>query len=367
MTALVFDFGTRYVGLALASPTTGIITELETVQILGRQETRADFEPFVSVWKPDLLLVGLPLNMDGTESEQTARCRRFGKRLEAWFHKPVAYADERLSTVEAVSAGRHGSESHAAAAWLIGHTWLQSYQASTPRSKQTVFDVRARVKEVDAKVQAACIDSGREPSDVTIVAVSKTRSAEEIRRVANAGINHFGENYLQEALPKQAHLANLDLHWHFVGPVQSNKAKMIARVFDWVHTVDSPRIADRLDRARRDFRPGQPLQVCLQVNIDNEESKAGATPEDLVALAEHVMQKRHLCMRGLMALPRPRAHGGDVRSAFARTRKLFRELSSCSRRDWDTLSIGTSDDFLFAIQEGATMLRIGTAIFGPRS
>ena len=367
MTALVFDFGIRNVGLALANSTTGVITELETVRLLGRKESRADFEPFVSAWKPDLLLVGLPLNMDGTESEQSARCREFGERLHAWFQKPVAYADERLSTVEALSEGCHRSKSHTAAARLIGHTWLRSCEESNPRSKPVVLDVQARVTEIDAKIRAASIDAGRDPADVTLVAVSKTRSAEEIRRVALAGIHNFGENYLQEALSKQERLADLDLGWHFVGRLQSNKAKAIAQNFDWVHTVDSPRIADRLDRARKDSQPGRPLQVCLQVNIDSEESKAGARPEDVLSLTEHVVQKRHLRTRGLMVLPRPSAEGGDVSTAFAHTRRLFREVSSCAGQDWDTLSMGTSDDFASAIQKGATIVRIGTAVFGPRS
>ena len=200
-------------------------------------------------------------------------------------------------------------------------------------------------------------------SDILVLAVSKTRPAEDIRAAYSFGLDHFGENYLQEALDKIADLADLPLTWHFIGPIQSNKTRAIAEHFHWVHSVEREKIARRLN----DQRPAQlpPLQVCLQVNISGEASKSGVSPEELPALAEAVMQMPRLALRGLMALPAPCEDPAEQRAAFARLRALRDGLRTVAP-GMDTLSMGMSGDMEAAIAEGATILRIGTAIFGPR-
>ena len=195
-------------------------------------------------------------------------------------------------------------------------------------------------------------------ADVRLLAVSKTRGAAEVEAAHRAGLADFGENYVQEGVGKIAALAHLGLVWHFIGAIQSNKTRDIASRFQWVHTVDRARIATRLDAAAP-----RPLDVCIQVNIDAEPQKAGVAPEETEALVAHILALPKLRLRGLMAMPRP---SDGVRASFRRTRALFETLRPRAGTHWDTLSMGMSDDFGAAIEEGATIVRIGTAIFGPR-
>lgn len=196
-----------------------------------------------------------------------------------------------------------------------------------------------------------------------LLAVSKTRPAEDIRAAHALGINDFGENYLQEALPKIEALQALGLTWHFIGPIQSNKTRPIAEHFDWVHSVDRDKIARRLNEQRPADAP--PLQVCLQVNVSGEASKSGVSPAELPALAEAVMQLPRLRLRGLMAIPAATTSEAQQRATFAQLRGLFEDLQPRAP-DLDTLSMGMSGDLESAIAEGSTLLRIGTALFGPR-
>ena len=198
---------------------------------------------------------------------------------------------------------------------------------------------------------------GRAEGSVRLLAVSKTKSAEAVREAFEAGQRDFGENQLQDALGKLDLLSELPLGWHFIGHVQSNKTRDIARHFQWVHTVDRLKIAVRLDAAAE-----RPINVCIQVNVDAEPQKAGVDPADLPDLVARVAELPRLRLRGLMAIPAP----GDTRSSFHRTRALFEKLAAQAGEDWDTLSMGMSDDFADAIAEGANLVRIGTAIFGPR-
>ena len=213
---------------------------------------------------------------------------------------------------------------------------------------------------IDGRVGAlkGTIERAGPGRDVRLLAVSKARSAGEVEAGYGAGLVDFGENYLQEAVGKMAALGHLPLVWHFVGAIQSNKTRDIASRFQWVHTVDRARIASRLDAAAR-----QPIDVCIQVNIDAEGQKAGVAPAEAGALVGHILALKQLRLRGLMAIPRP---GGDGRDSFRRTRALFEALRPQAGRHWDTLSMGMSGDFETAIEEGATIVRIGTAIFGPR-
>ena len=219
-------------------------------------------------------------------------------------------------------------------------------------------DCDKRIEAVNAAIGLAEGRTGRSPRRVRLIAVSKARSAAEVRAAYEAGQRDFGENYLQEAVAKMTALSELDIVWHFIGAIQSNKTRAIASRFQWVHTVDRARIASRLDAAAE-----RPLDVCIQVNIDAEPQKAGIAPSDLPALVTHIRGLPRLRLRGLMAIPRA---DGDHRACFRALRSLFDGLADDTGDHWDSLSMGMSDDFEIAIEEGATMVRIGTAIFGPR-
>lgn len=220
------------------------------------------------------------------------------------------------------------------------------------------MDCDKRIEAVNGAIGLAEGRTGRSPDRVRLIAVSKARSADEVRAAHGAGQRDFGENYLQEAAAKMTALSDLDIVWHFIGAIQSNKTRDIARRFQWIHTVDRGRIASRLDAAAE-----RPLDVCIQVNIDREPQKAGVAPSDLPALVTHVQGLGQLRLRGLMAIPRA---DGDHRASFRALRSLFDRLADDAGDHWDSLSMGMSDDFEVAIEEGATMVRIGTAIFGPR-
>lgn len=241
-------------------------------------------------------------------------------------------------------------------------------------------DIEQRLTSLVERVRAAERQYGRIPNSVTILAVSKTRPASDIAQVVSLQIPgigaDFGENYLQEAQDKIEQLADLALRWHFIGPIQSNKTAVIARLFQWVHSVDRTKVAQRLNDQRPKGLP--PLEVCLQVNVSGEASKSGVSPEELPALAECVARLPRLRLRGLMAIP---AATGDVtqqRAAFAAVREAFNSLKKtlnsmgldagdeAAATCWDTLSMGMSGDLEAAIAEGATIVRVGTDIFGPR-
>jgi len=211
---------------------------------------------------------------------------------------------------------------------------------------------------------AAATEAGRAPDDISLLAVSKTFAPEAIREAYQAGQTRFAESYVQEALHKIVALHDLPLEWHYIGPIQSNKTRAIAEHFAWVHSVDRLKIAERLSGQRPAHFP--PLQVCLQVNISGEASKSGAPPGETAQLAMAIAQLPHLRLRGLMAVPEP---GDDVaaqRAAFARLRRLFEQLNRQGLQ-LDTLSMGMSHDFAAAVAEGATMVRVGSAIFGNRT
>jgi len=217
-----------------------------------------------------------------------------------------------------------------------------------------------RLDAVRAALCDAAIASARRPEAVRLVAVSKTQPASALREAWCAGQRAFGENYLQEALTKQTALADLPIEWHFIGAIQSNKTAAIARAFDWVHTIDRLRIAERLAAQRGDHLP--PLNVLIEVNISGENTKHGVTPAALPALVAAVATLPRLRLRGLMALPAPSADVAAQRAAF----RVLADLARASVVPLDTLSMGTSDDYRAAIAEGATLVRLGTAVFGPR-
>ena len=216
------------------------------------------------------------------------------------------------------------------------------------------------VAKVEAAIRAAEATAGRPSGSVRLLAVSKTRAAAEVASLRGAGIEDFGENYLQEALPKIRELADQGITWHFIGAIQSNKTRDIARHFDWVHTVDRVRVADRLNAAAH-----RTLDVCLQVNVDREPQKAGVAPEQTGELLARVKELDHLRARGLMAIPKE-GDGEAARASFRRLRCLFDHLAPIAGPSWDTLSMGMSGDFEVAVAEGSTLVRIGTALFGPR-
>jgi PLP dependent protein len=220
-----------------------------------------------------------------------------------------------------------------------------------------------RLEAVLSRIDAACARYGRPSGAVTLIAVSKTRSSEELRVLATEGVQRFGENYLQEALDKMAELNDLQLEWHFIGPIQSNKTRSIAEQFDWVHSVDRLKIAQRLNDQRPADLP--PLNICLQVNISEEASKSGIVPDELPELARSVAALPRLKLRGLMAIPAP-AETFDEQRRPCRALRLALERLNSEGLALDTLSMGMSDDLEAAIAEGATMVRVGSALFGPR-
>ena len=204
----------------------------------------------------------------------------------------------------------------------------------------------------------------RSPGSVCLLAVSKTRSIDEIKAIIGEGQRHFGENYCQEAVEKIETTQDSNLIWHFIGPIQSNKTRDIASHFDWVHTLDRIKIARRLDEMRPESLP--PLNICIQINISGEESKAGIALDDVDAFIDQLREFKQLKLRGLMSLPTPSNNCDDQRKAFSKLHDKFKELK-LSTPDFDTLSIGTTQDMAAAIAEGATIVRIGTALFGPRN
>jgi PLP dependent protein len=224
--------------------------------------------------------------------------------------------------------------------------------------------IPGRVMAVHDRLARAALAFSRNPGDITLLAVSKTYDYTAVRAAAQTGQRDFGENYLQEALDKQKAVANPDLVWHFIGPIQSNKTRGIAENFAWAHSVDRLKIAERLSAQRPDGMP--PLNLCLEVNISGEASKGGASPDTLVELAKQVAALPRLRLRGLMAIPAPTSDPVLQRSVFQQVRSLFNTLNACGL-NLDTLSMGMSGDFESAIAEGSTIVRIGTAIFGARS
>jgi len=216
--------------------------------------------------------------------------------------------------------------------------------------------VRQRINNAKKK-------AGRSEQPILLLAISKTKSAAHVREAWAAGLKHFGENYVQEAQGKLAELADLDLSWHFTGPIQTNKTRWIAEHCTWAHTIDRLKIAQRLSNQRP--MEQQPLNVCIQININSEAAKAGIKPTELADMAKQINALPRLKLRGLMCLPDPRQTELELHQTFANMRKLF-EQTAQSLPDMDTLSMGMSRDLETAILEGSTLVRVGTDIFGPR-
>lgn len=216
------------------------------------------------------------------------------------------------------------------------------------------------IGQVSQRIRAAADAVQRDASSIHLLAVSKTKPAQAVREAYATGMRDFGENYLQEALGKQAELTDLPLSWHFIGPIQSNKTRAIAENFAWVHSVDRLKIAQRLSEQRPADLP--PLNICIQVNVSGEASKSGCTPADLPALANAISALPRLKLRGLMAIPEPTEDRAAQDAAFAAVRDLQNSLNL----PLDTLSMGMSHDLESAIAQGATWVRIGTALFGAR-
>jgi len=224
--------------------------------------------------------------------------------------------------------------------------------------------IASNLQAVRIAMTGAAAIAGRRANEVSLLAVSKTFAPDALREAYQAGQTRFAESYVQEALGKIATLQDLTIEWHYIGPIQSNKTRAIAENFAWVHSVDRLKIAERLSEQRPAHLP--PLQICLQVNISGEDSKSGADPGEVSALAHAVAKLSGLKLRGLMAVPAPCDDMAAQRLPFARLRELLDRLNQQGLQ-LDTLSMGMSHDFSAAIAEGATMVRIGSAIFGNRT
>jgi len=225
-------------------------------------------------------------------------------------------------------------------------------------------DIETNIQGVRQRIQLAARACGRDPADIRLLAVSKTFPAGHIHTAYEAGQRAFGENYVDEALDKIHTLADLDIEWHFIGPIQSNKTRKIAENFDWVHGVCNEKIARRLNEQRGAELP--PLNVCIQVNISGETSKSGVTPEQTLPLAVFINPLPHLTLRGIMGIPEKTTNETEQRNAFHALAEIFSQIKA-SGIEIDTLSMGMTADMEPAIAEGATMVRIGTAIFGVRT
>ena len=245
-------------------------------------------------------------------------------------------------------------------------TELERFAAVSPRPRalQIMSSIETNLQVVRARIAAAARAAGREPHSVALLAVSKTFTAEAVRGAYAVGQREFGENYVQEAMEKITALPELPLIWHFIGPIQSNKTRSIAEHFHWVHSVAREKIAQRLAEARPEHMG--PLDICLQVNVSGEASKSGVAPEEVRSLAAAVRSLPRLRLRGLMALPEPSDNIELQRRRFRSLRNLLEEVNA-EGFGLDTLSMGMSHDLETAVTEGATIVRIGTAIFGERS
>lgn len=220
-----------------------------------------------------------------------------------------------------------------------------------------------RLERTRGRIAAACRAAGRRVEAVQLLAVSKRKPVAAIRELHELGQRAFGENYVDEGVEKIAALGDLDLEWHYVGPIQSNKTKLIAAHFDWVESIDRAKIVRRLNDQRPEDRG--PLDVLIQVNLDEESQKAGCAPGEIADLADRIAQSESLRLRGLMAIPAPREDDADQRAVFAKLRGLFEQLKE-KHPAVDTISAGMTGDLEAAIAEGATLVRVGTALFGPR-
>ena len=231
----------------------------------------------------------------------------------------------------------------------------------------------ANLMQVRQRIELATLAAKREPEDVELLAVSKTFPASAIEEAMHAGQSAFGENYVQEGIEKIVQLAKLRpwLVWHFIGPLQSNKTREVAEHFDWVHSIDRLKIAERLSTQRGQFSDLAPLQLCVQVNVSAEDSKSGVALTEAKALCQEITKLPNVVLRGLMAIPAPNADPALQRQAFTAVRDCFIGILAANSADpgfqfFDTLSMGMSDDLESAIAEGSTMVRVGTAIFGKR-
>lgn len=220
-----------------------------------------------------------------------------------------------------------------------------------------------RLELIHRRIESACASAGRLSPEVKLLVVSKRHPAEKIEIFNQLGVQSFGENQLQEAISKQQALEHLDVEWHFIGAIQSNKTRAVAEHFQWVQSVDRERILRRLDSQR----PPQagPLNICLQVNIDNEPQKGGVSAEEIPDLAAIASTMTNVKLRGLMAIPKYSKEVSEQRDSFRRVRELFEQLKTAGY-DIDTLSMGMSTDLEAAISEGSTMVRVGTDLFGAR-
>lgn len=223
--------------------------------------------------------------------------------------------------------------------------------------------IALNLQSVRSRIAAACAAAGRDVNEVTLLPVSKTFGPDAVREAHAAGERAFGENYIQEAVEKQALLADLPLEWHCIGPIQSNKTRLVAAHFAWAHGVDRLKIAERLSEQRAPEQP--PLQVCIQVNIDGGPAKSGVAPGEALALAREVAQLPRLRLRGLMTIPEPAEDFAAQLAVHREARALFDQLRAAGL-PLDTLSMGMTADLEAAIRAGSTMVRVGTAIFGAR-
>jgi len=360
--SLAYDFGLKRIGAAFGQDLGGLTRELPPLAARGGIPDWEEVAEQVRQWRPALLLIGLPLHIDGRESALSERARRFARQLWERFQLPCEMVDERLSSAAAQQQlpGRRGAARavDSTAARLVLEGWLHAHTLQRTGMEDRLRTVRARIA-------AAAAERGVPAEQVRLVGAGKGQPAGTLYNAQRLGLCDFGENYLGEALRKTGVLGQRPHRLHFLGVVQSNKTAAIAAHFDWVHGVARPKSAERLSAQREPGKP--PLQVCLQFNASGETQKAGVkTRAELRALAEQVAALPRLQLRGLMALPHPETEPERQYRACRQAADAFFEL----QRDFpqlDTLSLGSSADFESAIRAGANLVRIGSVLFGARA
>lgn len=234
----------------------------------------------------------------------------------------------------------------------------------TSRQFSPLNTAKQRLINVQQRITSACQQTQRQTSEIQLVGASKTKAAQAIREMFHLGQTHFGENYLNEAINKQSELTDLDITWHYIGQIQSNKTKLLAQHFDWIHGVDRLKIAQRLSEQNQTPKP---INVLIQVNLDQEDSKAGVHLNDIKKLAEEIAGLPNLTLRGLMALPKPRESFTEQYDCLVQLKNSLNDINHSLNLNLDTISAGMSNDLEAAIASGSTMVRIGTDLFGART
>ncbi len=362
---LAFDYGSVKTGVAVGDTVTGNANPIERLPARRGQPDWPRILATLAEWRPCWLVVGLPLNADGSESDISGKARRFALELSRRSGLPCSLSDERLSSVMARGARRERPDSNAStdslAAAIILNGWL-----AEPRPQRAAA-IAQRLAAVRSRIADASRAAGRPRRSVRLVAASKTQTPDTLRAAHAEGVVDFAENYAQALGRNSAALADRAVCWHFIGAIQRNKTRIISAHCDWAHSVDSVAVARRLNDQRPAERPA--LNCCVQIGAGGGAGRGGAEPAELADIARQIHAMPRLALRGLMTLPEPDAGAAGARRVFDQLAGMLAALRAAPElagAQLDTLSMGMSGDLEQAVAAGATMVRVGSALFGPR-